>query len=127
MKISKKNFVIIILLILAAFALISACRTIIVHADDDYDDDYKPKPKPKPKPRIRVGSIVVVTGSVERQKNRYYIHDTRSSKSFRVVDLSKSEKKALYKREGDVVKIKLKVVSVESKTFFVARIVKLYY
>jgi hypothetical protein len=131
MKNTKKNIAVAIILILGVLLLFSACRTIVIHSDYDDDDDSrphpKPKPKPKPKPHISVGDVVIVTGRVERDRNHYYIHDVNSSRTFRIVQLNQQEKNALYERDGEVVKIKLKVTSVESRYSIVAHYVKLYY
>jgi DNA/RNA endonuclease YhcR with UshA esterase domain len=122
---SKKNIAIIILLVIGALLLFSACRTIVIHSDND-DGSRPPKKPDKPESHISVGDVITVRGRVERERNHYYIHDINSSRTFRVVDLSQQEKNALYEREGDVVKIKLKVSSVESRYSIVAHFVKLY-
>ena len=129
MKNTRMNIALAILLILGVLLLFSACRTIVIHSDYDDDDGSRPHPKPKPKPErgISAGDVVIVTGRVERDRNHYYIHDVNSSRTFRVVQLNQQEKNALYERDGEVIKIKLKVTSVESKYSIVAHFVKLYY
>jgi len=128
MKNSKMNIAVVIFLVIGVFLLFSACRTIVIHGDDDGGSRPPKKPdKPdKPDKHISKGDVIIVTGRVEREKNYYYIHDVNSSRSFRVVGLSQGEKNALYERDGEVVKIKLKVTSVESKHSYVTHFVKLY-
>jgi hypothetical protein len=122
---SKINSVIIILLIIAVLFVFSACRTIVVHSDDD-DDDGGSRPPKKPKNGISKGDVITVRGRVERDGNNFYIHDVNSSNTFKMVGLSKGEKAALYKRQEDVIKIRIKIVSVGSKHFYNASVINIY-
>jgi hypothetical protein len=128
---SKYQALLVLFLLLGIFLLFSACRTIVISDDDSSGGTVRPhkpdhNPPPKPERGIRKGDVVTVTGRVERDGNHYYIHDVNSSRTFRLVSLGQHEKNALYKRDGDVVKIRMKVISVESNFSFVTEFISLY-
>jgi DNA/RNA endonuclease YhcR with UshA esterase domain len=128
---SKNHVLLIIMLIAGILLFFSACRTILIDSGSHDNGTVKPhkpdhNPPPKPEKGISKGDVITVTGRVERNGNQYYIHDVNSSRTFRIVSLGQHEKNALYKREGDVVKIRLKVVSVESKFSYVTEFITLY-
>ncbi len=124
----RNHFLKVLVLILSVFVLFSACRTIVIDSGGS-SNGGKPvrphKPPHKPERGIRKGDVVTVTGRVERDGNHYYIHDVNASRTFRVVSLGQHEKNALYKRDGKIVRIRLKVISVESRGSFVTHFVSL--
>jgi hypothetical protein len=128
---SKHQVLLILILLLGIFLLFSACRTIIVDTGSHDNGTVKPhKPNHNPPPQheqgLRKGDVVTVTGRVDRDGNHYNIHDVDSSRTFRLVSLGQREKNALYKREGDVVRIRIKIISVESRYSYVAEFISLH-
>jgi hypothetical protein len=106
---SKHQALLILILLLGIFLLFSACRTIIVDTGSHDNGTVKPhKPDHNPPPQheqgLRKGDVV----------------------TFRLVSLGQREKNALYKREGDVVRIRIKIISVESRYSYVAEFISLH-
>jgi hypothetical protein len=132
MKDSKKYILWIIFILLTFFLIFPECKTLVISGYEDKDNDRnrdreKDRDRDRPHQReIRVGDVITVTGRVGREGNHYSISDVNSSNTFVLLGLGGNEKNTLYKNEGDVVKIRLKIVSVESRNSYSANCIEIY-
>lgn len=75
-------------------------------------------------PLYQKGQVVDILGSVEVDKHQITIVDRSSSALFRLVGLRPDEQKSLAKLAGEIVKLRLKVISTESSHAFRAQLVQ---
>jgi hypothetical protein len=69
------------------------------------------------------GEVVVITGRVVHSGNQSYLEDQASDEVFRFVGLQKDEAATLTRLAGHVVRIRLKIISVESAKAMNAQLV----
>lgn len=69
------------------------------------------------------GEVVVITGKVVHSGNKSYVEDQTSGDVFRFVGLQKDEAAALARLAGRVVRVRLKIISVESAKAMNAQLV----
>jgi hypothetical protein len=60
------------------------------------------------------GEVVVITGKVVHSGNKSYLEDRTSGDVFRFVGLRKDEAAALARLAGRIVRVRLRIISVES-------------
>ena len=118
------------ILLIAAVALalgVAGCGTLFFSATLGPDREapkHVPNKPDRDRPLFQKGQVVGIRGRIVVNKHQVMLEDQNSPAVFRLVGLRPEQRKALSRRAGEIIWVRLKVISMESARVYNARLLE---